>query len=155
MPTPNQNLDSKTNAAGFEPIRFSPPANPFPANNDFKEYTARLDRSMLEISTALNLLVRWLQPVNFSVVASGTLAASGTSQVVLRQNPDRRFAAIINSEAATDVYLSLTAVAISGAGITLKPGGVFSFGTNTDMKYTGEVSAITAGAGAVLTFIEA
>ena len=150
-----KNLPSATNTAGFES---SPEGTQTQLKNlqtSFEDFAGRTQKAFVSMTEALNILVRLLQAINFPAYGSGTLVAGAASQVVLRQNSDRKFAVIVNSEAATDVYINLGAVAISGTGITLKPGGTFSFGTNTDMKWTGEVSAITAGASAVLTFVEA
>ena len=138
------------------PIIDGPAAALKQLSNDLKEYTSRIERTNETMTQALNLLIRWLAPANTAATQAGVLAATAASQTVMSQNPDRKFAAIINADLATDVNLTLGAVAVAATGITLRPGGVFTFGTNTDMKYTGEVSAICAAAGtATITFIEA
>lgn len=123
--------------------------------NDLREYTSRTDRALVSITEILNLLVRWLLPANYPAIGSGSITLTTTSQVILRQNPDRRLAAIINNDNVSDVYLNLGSVCLVSTGICLKPGGTFTFGTNSDCKYTGDVSGIVEAGTILVTFIEA
>lgn len=86
---------------------------------------------------------------------NGTLViGAGVTVLVMWQNPNRKFAAIINAGAANPV--SLTGMTPGGAnqGVTLFPnGGVWTFGKNTDMDYRGPVYAFST-AGTTISFIE-
>lgn len=82
-----------------------------------------------------------------------TLAA-GVAVKIMDMNPDRIFAAIINTGAANPVSLTLMQGPVALQGITLFPnGGVWTFGRRTDFDYRGEVYAISA-AGTTISFIE-
>jgi len=152
-----ENLDSKRNVAQFEPIRFAPPVNEIPANNDFKDYTARIEKVMASMTEALNSLVRILQPQTYAVTASGAIVATAASQIVVWQNPDRKFCSITNADVAkaNNITLNLGAVATVNTGIVLFPGGTFTFGANTDEKYLGEVSVVSEGANVLTVWVEA
>lgn len=90
----------------------------------------------------------------YATATNGAISLGVASLVVLNQNPNRKFAVIVNDSANT-IYLAFGNVAVGSTGIRLNAnGGVITFGLATDIPYTGTVTGIAPAGTSVVTFIE-
>lgn len=76
---------------------------------------------------------------------------AGTPTSLMTYNPLRRWAWVINNSATENVFVVFGQVgSVNGAnGGVLFPGGTVIFGLQTDLPYTGFVSAFSVGASSV------
>jgi len=88
------------------------------------------------------------------IIAAGSITIGATALKVMDYNLDRRLAIIVN-DSASNLYLGFGSIVTANTGIRLNSsGGSFEFGLYTTFPWLGEIWAIAAGAGNILTFVE-